>query len=449
MTEDLVLNGRYRLHELLATGGMGEVWRATDEALDREIAVKLLREELIGDDSAGRRFAAEARYAASLRHGGIAQVYDAREHEGRAYLVMELVPGEPLSRLLARTGGLPVERTLELVAQTAAGLAAAHAAGIVHRDIKPPNLMVTTDGTVKITDFGIARGLKAASQTQTGMVMGSAHYISPEQASGQQLTPAADLYSLGVVAYECLAGSPPFDGRTPVDIALQHVRDVPPPLPPRVPGPVRDLVAELLAKKPADRPAGAAEVAARARALLPGRDGQETAKFDAADRPDTLTKVKAAGQRRPALIYGSVAALVALAALTAGALWRDDGSAGLVRDEHSQPARPAPSTPPAAVPGTGQASPDVRRHPPATGRRHPGKDRKDRKDRRRTVKKRKSTAERPGASPRQKRNRQPARAASNAQEPAPAPAETATTPSTPSPAPVPVQGRRLGSEDKV
>ncbi|MFC5750742.1 serine/threonine-protein kinase [Actinomadura rugatobispora] len=270
MGHDLVLNDRYRLVERLATGGMGEVWRAADEALAREVAVKLLRHELMSDVSACERFRAEGRFAASLRHGGIARVYDVgtvRDEElgeGRAYLVMELVRGEPLAEIIARAGALPAEAVLDVVAQAGRALAAAHAAGIVHRDIKPANLMVTVDGTVKITDFGIARQLAAASQTQTGMVMGTAYYIAPEQASGQGVTPAADLYSLGVVAFECLAGRVPFDAATPVEVALQHVRDAPPPLPERVPVRLRELVDELLAKRPADRPADADEVADRA-----------------------------------------------------------------------------------------------------------------------------------------------------------------------------------------
>ena len=294
MSRGLVLNDRYRLLERLATGGMGEVWRAADQALGREVAVKLLRRELMSDPSARERFRTEGMIAASLRHGGIAQVYDVGTvrgsgpdagtgvdagaamgapaeggpepgaDEGRAYLVMELVRGEPLADILARVGALPADAVLDLVAQAGRALAVAHAAGIVHRDIKPANLMVTADGTVKITDFGIARRLAAASQTQTGMVMGTAYYLSPEQASGQGVTPSSDLYSLGVVAFECLAGRVPFDAATPVEVALGHVREAPPPLPASVPAPVRDLVGALLAKHPSSRPADADEVADRA-----------------------------------------------------------------------------------------------------------------------------------------------------------------------------------------
>jgi serine/threonine-protein kinase len=262
--EALVLSNRYRLERQLATGGMGEVWEATDELLIRPVAVKLLRREYISDEAARSRFRAEARFAAALQHGGIAQVYDYGEQDDLAYLVMELVPGEPLSKILIRNKVLSTEAALDLVSQAARALQVAHDAGIIHRDIKPGNLMVTGDGTVKITDFGIARNGQASELTQAGMVMGTAHYVSPEQASGRDITPATDLYSLGVVAYECLAGRPPFDADSAVAIALKHVRESAPELPPEVPAPVRELVRQLLSKDPANRPAGAQEVADRA-----------------------------------------------------------------------------------------------------------------------------------------------------------------------------------------
>lgn len=262
--DELVLSNRYRLERQLATGGMGEVWEATDELLIRPVAVKLLRREYISDEAARERFRAEARFAAALQHGGIAQVYDYGEQDDLAYLVMELVPGEPLSKILIRNGVLSAEATLDLVSQAARALQVAHDAGIIHRDIKPGNLMVTGDGTVKITDFGIARNGQVSELTQAGMVMGTAHYVSPEQASGKDITSATDLYSLGVVAHECLSGRPPFDADTAVAIALKHVRETPPELPPEVPAPVRELVRQLLSKDPAGRPAGAQEVADRA-----------------------------------------------------------------------------------------------------------------------------------------------------------------------------------------
>jgi eukaryotic-like serine/threonine-protein kinase len=260
----VVLNDRYRLDRRLAAGGMGEVWQATDQVLSRSVAVKLLKSQFIADPTSRERFRAEARFAAALQHGGIAQVYDYGEQDELAYLVMELVPGEPLSKILSRVGRLAPEVTMDLIGQAARALHAAHTAGIIHRDIKPANLMVTADGVVKITDFGIARGGGTTTMTQTGMVMGTAQYVSPEQATGQRITPASDLYSLGVVAYECLRGMPPFAADTPVALALMHVRDEAPPLPPEVPAPVRGLVGELMSKEPADRPPGAQEVADRA-----------------------------------------------------------------------------------------------------------------------------------------------------------------------------------------
>ncbi|GAB2466484.1 protein kinase domain-containing protein [Streptosporangium sandarakinum] len=262
-----LLGGRYRPLGRIATGGMGEVWRARDELLGREVAVKLLRRHVAADPDFRERFRMEARIAAGLSDPGIAQVFDYGEADDVAYLVMELVPGDSLATILKRSGRLSAEDTLDMVEQTARALAAAHRSGIIHRDIKPGNLLVTETGTVKITDFGIARALEAAPMTQTGTVLGTAQYVSPEQASGERLTFATDVYSLGVVAYECLAGRPPFVSETQVAIALMHIGQEPPPLPESVPQAVRDLVMRCLAKDPGSRPAGAEDLAGRARAL--------------------------------------------------------------------------------------------------------------------------------------------------------------------------------------
>lgn len=262
------LGGRYRLRASIAVGGMGEVWEAVDEVLGRDVAVKLLKPEYGGDRAFRTRFRSEARYAGGLSHPGIAQVYDYAEEDDRPYLVMELVPGEPLSARLQREGRLSSISTLEIVGQAARALRVAHDAGIIHRDIKPGNLILTPDGRVKITDFGIARAAQASSLTQTGKVMGTAQYVSPEQASGKQVTPSSDLYSLGIVAYECLAGHPPFQADNPVTIALAHVRDEPPELPEDVPGPVAALVRAMLAKDPRDRPASGQDLAEQAFGLL-------------------------------------------------------------------------------------------------------------------------------------------------------------------------------------
>ncbi|MGI5285102.1 serine/threonine-protein kinase [Nonomuraea polychroma] len=269
------LRNRYLLVSRIATGGMGEVWRARDELLGREVAVKILRSDIHTDPTFRERFRNEARLTAALADPGIAQVFDYGEQSDLAYLVMELVHGEPLSAILARNGALGAEVALDVVHQTAKALHAAHSAGIIHRDIKPGNLLVTPEGVIKVTDFGIARALEAAPVTQAGTVLGTAQYVSPEQAQGFPLTPATDLYSLGVVAYECLAGRTPFRGDTQVAIALLHLNEAPPPLGVDVPAPVRELVLALLAKEPTQRPPGALEVADRAYVLRESLVGAE------------------------------------------------------------------------------------------------------------------------------------------------------------------------------
>lgn len=256
-----VLSDRYRLEEQVGSGGMGTVWKATDTLLNRPVAVKLLHPAQMAEPTARERFRTEGRITAGLSHPGIAQVFDYGEEDGRAFLIMELVVGEPLSQVLRESGRLGTDRTLDFVCQAAQALAAAHARGVVHRDIKPGNLLVTADDQLKLTDFGIARGDMSVTLTQTGMVMGTAQYISPEQASGRPATSSSDLYALGVVAYECLAGTPPFTGDSPVALALAHTRDEPPELPEDVPDDVANLVFLLLSKDPEARPSSAGEVA--------------------------------------------------------------------------------------------------------------------------------------------------------------------------------------------
>ncbi|MEI3867707.1 serine/threonine-protein kinase [Microbacterium sp. CCNWLW134] len=269
-TQGVTFGGRYELDSRIAIGGMGEVWEATDHVIGRTVAIKILKDEYMGDPGFLERFRAEARHAALVNHEGIASVFDYGEEAGSAFLVMELVPGEALSTILERDGALSTDKTLDIVAQTAAALQAAHAAGLVHRDIKPGNLLITPDGRVKITDFGIARIADQVPLTATGQVMGTVQYLSPEQASGHPASPATDTYSLGIVAYESLAGKRPFTGESQVAIAMAQINEQPPPLPPTVAQPVQNLVMAMIAKKPEDRPASAAAVARAASALRRG-----------------------------------------------------------------------------------------------------------------------------------------------------------------------------------
>jgi serine/threonine protein kinase len=270
-----VLDGRYALVELIATGGMGEVWRGMDQILGRPVAIKMLAAMHADDEQFRARFRAEARYASSLSHPGITRVFDYGERSplGGPYLVMELVDGQPLSEILERYSRLDPYVVLDIVAQSARALDTAHQAGIVHRDIKPGNLLIMADGTTKITDFGIAKAnsLQAMNLTATGIVMGTALYVSPEQATGSPLTGSSDVYSLGVVAYECLSGQPPFMADQPLAIAIMHKHDPVPPLPADVPRPVADLVYAMLAKAPDGRPQTAQHVADRADVIREAR----------------------------------------------------------------------------------------------------------------------------------------------------------------------------------
>ncbi|MGA8846362.1 MAG: protein kinase [Nocardioides sp.] len=261
---------RYRLDSRIATGGMGEVWRATDTLLGRVVAVKVLKDEIAEDPVFRSRFETEARHAAALHHPGIASVFDVGERaatelggQPRPFLVMELVEGQPLSALLRQDRDLDPDAVRDLMAQVGDALGAAHRGGIIHRDVKPANLIVTPDGKVKVTDFGIARAADGAQITQTGAVMGTPQYLSPEQAEGKPATIASDVYSLGVVSFECLAGRRPFDAESPIATALAHIREPVPALPDHVPTDLAAVIRTALSKDPADRyPDGAAFAAA-------------------------------------------------------------------------------------------------------------------------------------------------------------------------------------------
>jgi hypothetical protein len=371
-----LLDGRYSLDEQIGAGGFCEVWRATDVVLMRPVAVKLLHAGYADQPEARARFKAEARYAGALSHKNIARVYDYGEPaRGQFYLVMELMEGPSLACVLAG-GPLDAARTMDVVAQVAAGLQAAHSVGLIHRDIKPTNVVFTSGGTARITDFGIAHVAGSVPLTATGMVLGTPAYMAPERIAGAQAGPASDLYSLGIVAYECLAGARPFSG-SPLDVAMAH-RDRPlPPLPASLPAEVVAFVMMLTAKDPASRPASAEETAWRARRLrghlmsgaigarpvpagaltitgAAGSRGRGTVRSRArARRPRTRTGRARPGigrARRPLTV--GAAGVVALAALTCLAL--------LTIARLSPPAHPAAqrsSPPPQAAPTAAKSPP--------------------------------------------------------------------------------------------
>jgi len=269
------LGGRYRLDERIATGGMGDVWRATDEVLGRQVAAKVLLPSLLNEPGFIERFRGEARVVATLTHSNIVRVYDYGENPmpggGQvAYLIMEFIEGEALTARLQQKGRLTAEEALPILAQAAEALDAAHQHGIIHRDVKPGNLLLARGDKVMLTDFGIARSAMTGGLTQAGSVLGTAAYISPEQATGQQITGQADVYSLGIVAYQCLAGRRPYDSDNPVELAMRHVNDTPAPLPPDVPEPARQFVERALSKDLTMRFATGQAMADAARAALAG-----------------------------------------------------------------------------------------------------------------------------------------------------------------------------------
>jgi len=252
-----VLDGRYALELPIGSGGMADVYRAKDRLLERTVAVKILHQQYENDTEFIARFQREAKAAARITHPNIVNVYDVGVAEGRHYIVMEYVPGRTLKERIKEEGALPVSEALRIAGQIGGALAQAHADRLVHCDIKPHNILVMPDGTVKVADFGIARAVTESTMTYNDSVMGSVHYFSPEQASGTTITPKSDVYSLGIVLYEMLTGHVPFDGNTAVSIARRHLDEEPQPLHTVLPGipPVVDaLVMRMMAKDPALRP---------------------------------------------------------------------------------------------------------------------------------------------------------------------------------------------------
>jgi serine/threonine-protein kinase len=262
--------GRYRLDERLAAGGMGEVWKGTDTRLQREVAIKILHAGLSNSDKFRARFQLEARAVAALQSPGIVGLYDYGEETGEdglvSYLIMELVRGRSLAEILRDRGTLPPPEVMQIVATAAEALETAHRNDIIHRDIKPANLLVDEEtGATKIVDFGISAARGASGLTETGTVMGTLAYASPEQLNGAELTGASDLYSLGIVAYEALMGRPPFVSDTPVAVMNGHMTQAPPPLSRDIPAGVAQVVLQALQKDPQARYTSAAEMARSAR----------------------------------------------------------------------------------------------------------------------------------------------------------------------------------------
>jgi eukaryotic-like serine/threonine-protein kinase len=257
----VTIRDRYRLERRLGGGGMATVHLARDVELDRPVAVKLLAEHLADDAEVRERFVREARIAARLSHPNVVAVYDAGEEDGTPYIVMECVEGETLADLLRREGRLDPDDAVALALQACAGLAHAHEAGLVHRDVKPGNLLLRRDGMLKVADFGIARAAESTRLTFAGTILGTAAYLAPEQATGEEVTAAADVYSLGAVLYECLAGRPPRRVESLADLdpeqPITPLRDVVP----DVPQELEDAVMHALARRPEFRPATAAELA--------------------------------------------------------------------------------------------------------------------------------------------------------------------------------------------
>jgi serine/threonine-protein kinase len=310
-----ILSDRYELEELVGTGGMSSVFRAHDRLLDRKVALKILHQQYSEDDEYVERFRREARAVAALSHPNIVTIIDRGDHDGRQFIVFEYVDGENLKRLIERRGPAPVATALELGIQVARGLSFAHQQGLVHRDVKPQNVLLNGDGRAKVTDFGIARSLDVQhGMTQTGTVLGTSDYIAPEQAQGQHVDEHTDVYSLGVVLYELLTSEVPFPGENFVAVAMRHINEPPPPIRdkrPDVPPRVEAAVRCAMAKRPEDRFATMADFCHELEACLDELQSAGTIVGPAVAPP-------AARRRRRVSPWPLVVALVVL--LAAGAV---------------------------------------------------------------------------------------------------------------------------------
>jgi eukaryotic-like serine/threonine-protein kinase len=335
-----VIAGRYELKETVGTGGMSTVYCAFDTLLERNVALKILHDQYGGDAEYVERFRREARAVAQLAHPNIVTVIDRGEEDGRQFIVFELVDGENLKELVERGGPLPVRRVLELGLEIGRALAFAHAQGLVHRDVKPQNVLLNGDGRAKVTDFGIVRSLDAVGQTETGTVLGTSHYIAPEQARGERVDAQTDVYSFGVVLHELLTGDVPYPGDNFLSVAMKHVNDpVPSVLDTRPDAPIRlaTLIERCLAKQPSDRPASMDEVVAELEAVRAELDAREDGEGTMIMRRPALAPVRPPRQkqrrvprRRGLPLWPLVLGLVLLAVAVGGILLvtRGDGTAG-------------------------------------------------------------------------------------------------------------------------
>ena len=250
------INNRYEIVKSIGEGGMANVYLANDKILDRKVAVKVLRGDLSSDDRFIRRFQREALSVSNLSHPNIVEVYDVGEEDSEYYIVMEYIEGKTLKQLLKKRESLTLTEVIDIMTQLTDGIAHAHESYIIHRDIKPQNIMIQDDGRIKITDFGIAMALNATQLTQTNSVMGSVHYLPPEQASGKGATVKSDIYSMGILMYELLTGTVPFKGDNAVEIALKHMKDKIPSIrkqDPSIPQSVENILMKATAKNPRNR----------------------------------------------------------------------------------------------------------------------------------------------------------------------------------------------------
>ncbi|HET9770323.1 MAG TPA: protein kinase [Acidimicrobiia bacterium] len=353
LAPDRILGGRYRLRRELARGGMAAVWEAEDKVLTRRVAIKVLHPHLAGDDGFRTRFRREAVAAARLAHPHIVTTYDTGRDADVAYIVMELVDGTTLARLLKAQGPVPVAKAIDVAAQVADALACAHTHGIVHRDVKPANILLREDGHVKVADFGIAKAGAGHDLTRTGVVMGTAKYLSPEQVSGNPADAGSDIYALGIVLYEMLCGAPPFVGDTELSTAVARLTAAPGSLRdrrPDIPRSLEAVVLRSLARDPAARYRSAEEM--RSSLLAVDADNDDVTP------PAGLTPAAAARARRavvvPRVLVGGVAALLFLAALAA--VVRSGGGDGSPSASSGKPGLAAPAggaiAEPRALPAT-------------------------------------------------------------------------------------------------